>query len=262
MTDERLMQIERMFRIGVDLAEKIVTKATNLTASDEEEFAYRGSMFFFFCKAYKSFQAVWFLFKEGFSEDAFILTRTIFELSLQAQYVKADPKPRARLFVEHDPVARYRYYEQLKKMGDIDLTRAIEIRNEDLAALKQQHDGLHGRYPKGKGWWGQSIAWLARHLGKEMEMRYAAIYWLQSNLTHTAASSMKDYLNEQKDGIKVNCYPTPSDDLMVPQEATLFFLNIIRLTEEALSLNLSTRVNEAFAEFKEIVTLGCGTSAR
>jgi hypothetical protein len=254
--------LEKMFRIGVDLAEKVVAKVTSLTASDEEEFVYKGCMFFFFCKAYKSYQGARLLFREGFSEDAFVLARTIFEISLQAQYMQGDPKPRARLFVEHDPVARYRYYEQLKKIGDTSLAPAIEIRKEELVALKEHHDRLQGRYPKGKGWWGQSIASLAKHLGKNMEMRYAAIYWMQSNLAHTGAVSIKDYLDEQKDGLKVNCYPVSSNDVMVPQEATLFFLNVAWLTSDALALNLSTDVEKAFAEFKETVTPRCEVSTQ
>ena len=262
MTDERLTQIERMFRIGTDLAEKVVAKAQNLTASDAEEYAYKGAMFFFFCKAYKSYQGARLLFREGFPKDAFVLARTIFEISLQAQYMQEDPKPRARLFVEHDPVARYRYYEQLKKIGDTSLAPAIEIRKEELVALKEHHDRLQGRYPKGKGWWGNSIAWLAKHLGKNMEMRYAAIYWMQSNLVHTGAASIKDYLDEQKDGLKVNCYAASSNDVMGPQEATLFFLNITRLTSEALALDLSTEVGKAFAEFQEIVTPASEASVR
>jgi hypothetical protein len=168
--------------------------------------------------------------------------------------MQEDPKPRARLFVEHDPVARYRYYEHLKKIGDTSLAPAIETRGEELAELKRHHDRLKGRYPKRKGWWGNSIAWLAKHLGKNMETRYAAIYWMQSNLAHTGAPSIKDYLDEQKDGLKVNCYPASSNDVMAPQEATLFFLNITRLTSDALALDLSSDVETAFAEFKETAT--------
>lgn len=262
MTDEHLIQAEKMFRIGIDLAEKVVAKATSLTASDEEEFVYKGCMFFFFCKAYKSYQGARLLFREGFSEDAFVLARTIFEISLQAQYMQQDSKPRARLFVEHDPVVRYRYYEHLQKMGDPLLVPAIENRKEELTDLKEQYYKLKDRYPKGRSWWGNSIAWLARHLGKDMEMRYAAIYWMQSNLVHTGAASIKEYLDEQKGGLKVNCYPASSNDVMVPQESTIFFLNITRLTSDALALDLSTDLAKAFTDFKETVTPACETSAR
>jgi len=254
--------LEKMFRIGIDLAEKVVAKATSLVASDEEELVYKGCMFFFFCKAYKSFQAVRLLFKEGFPEDPFMLARTIFELSLQAQYMKEDPKPRARLFTEHDAVMRYRYYLRLKKLGDTTLVPGIESREQELMDLKQHHDRLKDKYPEGKGWWGNSIAWLARHLGKNMKTRYNAIYWMQSNLVHSTAASVKDYLSDHEVGMKVNCYPAPSFDSIAPQEATLFFLNIAWLTSEAFGLDLSSDVNMALAEFEEIATPACETAAR
>jgi len=245
--------IERMFQSGIDLGEKIVAKADCLTASDNEEFVYKASMFFFFCKAYKSYQAIRLLFREGFPEDAFILTRSIFEISLQGQFMREDPKPRARLFTEHDPVMRYRYYEKLKKLGDTLLVPAIEGRKNELSELKQHYDRLKGKYPVGSNWWGNSIAWLAKHLGKNMEMRYAAIYWMQCNLSHSGAPSVKDYMDEQKAGLKVNCYPNPFNDVMVPQEATLFFLSVAQLAAEALELDLSNDVDKAWKEFRNVV---------
>jgi hypothetical protein len=156
--------------------------------------------------------------------------------------------------VEHDPVSRYRHYEQLLKAGDTLIAPAIEKRKEELAELKRQYDRLKGQFPKGKGWWGNSIGWLAKQLGKNMEQRYTTIYWMQSNMVHTGTVSIKDYLNEKKEGLKVNCYPVVSNDLMVPQEATLFFLNITGLAIEALSLNLSSDLTHAFAKFQQIVT--------
>lgn len=249
---------DQVFQIGVDLAEKIVVNVKSLTALDEEELAYKGSMFFFFCKAYKSYQAIRVLWREGFAEDAFILTRTIFELALQARYMKEDPKPRARLFAEQDPVMRYRYYLNLKKLGDADLTQGIEIENrkQELSELKQQYERHKAKYPEGKGWWGKSIAWLARHLGKEMEIRYVAIYWMQSNLAHSGTTSVKEYMADNKGGLKINCYPSHSDEKTFPLEATLHFLDIMGHTTESLGINLKDEVDKALEKFKKIVDAG------
>lgn len=246
-------EIEQMFQIGVDLAKKVVDEVSSLTASDAEEFNYRGSMFFFFCKAYKSYQATRVLWREGFAEDAFIIARTIFELALQARYMKEDPKPRSRLFTEHDPVARYRYYLKLKKSGDTTFILAIESRKQELLELKQRYDRLKAKYPENKGWWGQSIARLAKDLGKNMEMQYAKIYWIQSNLVHSGAPSAKEYMKEEQGALKINCYPAPSDEVMIPLEATLCFLDIVGHTVEALTLDLCDEAHKAIEEFKKIV---------
>lgn len=251
MQTERI--IEQMFRIGDDLAEKVVARTNSLTARDEEEWAYKGAMFFFFCKAYKSYQAIRVLWREGFAEDAFILARTIFELALQTRYMREDPKPRARLFAEHDPVMRYRYYLRLKKLGDAKLVQRIERNTQGLEELKRNYDRLQAKYPDNKGWWGQSIACLAKHLGKEMETRYVMIYWRQSNLTHSGSTSVKEYINEEQGGLKAKCYPSPSDTAMIPQEATRSFLDIVELAAEALGLNLHTEVGNALAQFRNTV---------
>ena len=178
MSSEHKLEIERWFKIGMDLAEKVMTKRQSLTpmpALDEEDAVYKETMVFFFCKAYKSYQAIKVLWREGFAEDAFILTRTLFEIALQEGYMKLDPKPRARLFTEYDPVMRYRFYQKLKKLPDANMLQAIGSRAHDLLVLKQQHDRLKTKYPEGKSWLGEPIAWLARQLGKGAEAEYMSV---------------------------------------------------------------------------------------
>ena len=97
-------QTSRMFQLAIELAEKIKNNSKHLIASDEEELLYKGAMLFFFSKAYKSYQAIKTLWENGFAEDAFVLARTIFEIALQARYMTKEPRTRARLFFEHDPV--------------------------------------------------------------------------------------------------------------------------------------------------------------
>jgi hypothetical protein len=201
----------------------------------------------------KSYQAIRVLWREGFAEDAFIIARTIFELALQARYMQEDPKPRARLFAEHDPVMRYRYYWKLKKLGDTVFIPAIESRQQELSNLKQRHDRLKANYPENKGWWGQSIAWLAKHLGKNMETQYAAVYWIQSNLVHSGSPSAKEYMKAEQGALKINCYPAPSDQVMIPLVASQSFLKITGHTAEALDLGIHDHVINSWDEFKKIV---------
>ena len=166
--------------------------------------------------------------------------------------MKLDPKPRAQLFTEHDPVMRYRYYQKLKKLGAASVLQAIESREQDLLEFQQQHDRFKTKYPEGKGWWGNTIAWLARRLGKGAEEEYSTVYWMESNLVHTNVVAMKEYLHEQQGSLRVNCYSSQSDNIYIPREATLYFLDIMRDVADALELNLSDDVAQAHAEFKRI----------
>jgi Family of unknown function (DUF5677) len=245
-------KIEKTFQIGIELAEKIVATSKSLNASDGEDFAYKGAMFFFFCKAYKSYQAIRLLWEKGFTEDAFILTRTIFELALQSGYMKEDPKPRARLFTEHDPVSRYRYYQELKKLDDFELIKDIESKKQELSDLKKYYDKFQKKYPKGKGWWGRSIKWLADNLGEHMKKRYAVVYWMESNLIHSNVTAIKEYLSDDPAALTVNCYPKALDDPAIPMEATTRFLMVSLDVNEALDLKLGDAVARAFTEFTKL----------
>lgn len=232
-----------MFQSGIDLAEKLLSQVKSVAASDPEEFAYKGAMLFFFCKAYKSFQATQLLWREGFEEDALVLVRTIFELALQAQYMYEDPKPRARLFTEHDPVTRYRYYLKLKSLNEREMLGRIEVRSDELEELKAYYESLRGKYP-GKNWWGNSIEWLAEQLGKHTETRYTAIYWMQSNLVHSGVTSFRKYLAEQNGGLKIRCHPSPATEILVPQEAALWFIGIMKHASDALGVSMDADLEQ------------------
>ncbi|MEE8484540.1 MAG: DUF5677 domain-containing protein [Nitrospinota bacterium] len=97
---------KRLFSITVDLSEKIVRKLDSLEITQDEDFLFKNAMLFFFCKAYKSYQAIYLLWEKGFEEDAIALTRTLFELTLQSHYMKSAPKERALLFAEYVPLNR------------------------------------------------------------------------------------------------------------------------------------------------------------
>jgi hypothetical protein len=174
-----------------------------------------------------------------------------------------EPRTRARLFFEHDPVERYRYYKRLKRLGDTDLIQAIESRQDELYELQQLHDSLKDKYPTNK-WWAKNrkeanIAWLAQHLGKEMEKRYFAIYWMQSNLVHSGVLSTKEYIVENDKHILFKLYPSDSGDPMIPEEATLYFLDVIRLTAEALDIDIYEDFHSTCSEVTELIRISHDT---
>ncbi|HEX4201434.1 MAG TPA: DUF5677 domain-containing protein [Chthoniobacterales bacterium] len=75
------------------LAERFVKAMSHFPSeSDCETAAYQGVVHFFFCKAYKTHQAFALMCEGGFCEDAEILSRTIFEVWMQVQYMSTDPK--------------------------------------------------------------------------------------------------------------------------------------------------------------------------
>jgi hypothetical protein len=98
---------EQIFSRTMELAERFIRAMSTYPAgADDETWAYQATVHFFFCKAYKTYQALALLCRAGFVEDGEVLSRTIFELYLQTRYMSTDPKRMARLFAEHAPVRR------------------------------------------------------------------------------------------------------------------------------------------------------------
>lgn len=246
-------KIEKLFQLGINLAEKIKSKVDSLNATDEKQIAFRGAMFFFFCKAYKSYQAVHLLWDRGFSEDASILARTIFELELQARYMREDPK-RVRLFLEYDPVLRYRLYLRLKELGINTFVDEMEKRKSELSELKDQYETFNSNYPSGNNWWGGTVRQLADQFNKEVQLYYAGAYLMESNMVHSNVAAVKEYMKNHRSNIEVNCYPLVSNDIIVPSFATVRFLGVLSIVAEALELNLDVEIDYAFREYKKILS--------
>ena len=244
---------KRLFRIATEFAESVVALVDKLQADDYEEMAYKEAMLFFFCKAYKSYQAIQRLWLEGFAEDAFILTRTIFEIALQARYMSQDPRERARKFFLHYPVAQYRYYLKLKELDGLELTKRFEARAKDLAKLKEAYESHKSDY-QGLNWWGDSIRWLAKQSGQPFEARYAWTYAVQSTLAHSSMAAAKHYVEEDGNDIRVSCYPKPDEDILVPQEATLFSMDVATQFVNAWELPVEDDYNKAMAALKALLT--------
>jgi len=245
-------QTDQMFQVGTDFGEKIVANVKQISGTIDDVL-YKEAMFTIFLKAYKTYQAIITLWKAGFPEDAFVLARTLFELSLQARYLAEDPKAHGRLYAGHDPVMRYRLYLDCKKAGIQDVVTGIESHATKLAELKKYYDSLKKDYPEHKGWWGHSIRWLARHLGSEMEKRYVITYWMQSNLVHSAVTVGTEYLQEEETGhLMAYWYPSLSDDVKYPMEATRYFLDIAGHVAGAFAFGDETKAFED--RFQKIVS--------
>src|SRR5712692_7289633 len=85
------------------LAEELLDDVLKKDIGDPNTFERdcKSSILFFFCKAYKSYQAIYHLWYSGFDQDAGIINRTLFELLLQATWINHDSKTNAPLFQDH-----------------------------------------------------------------------------------------------------------------------------------------------------------------
>ncbi len=225
-------------------------------------------MHFFFCKAYKTYQAIALLSDAGFVEDAEVLSRTLFELFLQAEWMSTKPKEMARSFVEHAAVRNYNLYLRIKTLqgARIDaVVSRIESQPSELAKLKQLYDQFKLKFlrpgrriansPNGlaDNWWGHSVRWLAEKVG--VEELYATVYWSQSDLVHTGSTSINDYLKwNNKDGWQANCYPNPQNEEcgLTVLWASGWFVRICEILNAAWGLQLDADIKQPLEAIDEL----------
>jgi hypothetical protein len=78
MKSQKDQTIEQIFHLGLEVAEKVIRSIKSIKGT-VDELPYKFAVHFFFCKAYKTYQAIHLLCHNKFNEDAIILCRTIFE---------------------------------------------------------------------------------------------------------------------------------------------------------------------------------------
>lgn len=224
----------------------------------EADVTYEVAMLFFFSKSYKTYQAVSALWRDGFYEDAWTLTRTMFEIWAQAAYLRAKPKERACQFREHDPVRMYRAYRSLKRQGEKEPLAAAQAPafegREDFAEIESQYNLRHKT--AGRNWFGNSVRALAACLGPRFETEYLSGYWWQSNVVHTATTAMQHFVANPGEATLLNCHPgdaEPQMDVkMAPKSATLYLISIVEEISDGLSIDLGADIRSAVSDLHAI----------
>jgi len=225
---------KEVLKFGNCYAGKVLKEIKSATAKDDNDFLVKTVCLFFFAKAYKSFQVFQLLWEKGFTEDAQIIARTIFEIMLQTKYISEEPLKLSTLFIDFDGFARYRWFEKISKLNS-----SIKVPQN----LKSEYDRVKANYEKSKNknhWWGESIKWLAKET--DCEEWYVSLYRQQSELVHSGVFSINEYIEEGKTGLNVICGPSRSDDISIPRDATLFFVTVASST--ALSFGVKGSITE------------------
>ena len=70
-------------------------------------------LIYFFVRAYKSYAALRLLWTSGYVEDSYALTRTIYELRLQANFMAENLEDRSIKFAENVFATALEYYRRL-----------------------------------------------------------------------------------------------------------------------------------------------------
>lgn len=155
---------------------------------------------FFLHKATKSLDAICTLCEAGFAEDALVLGRTMFELSLHLQTIASassieQRQHKARCFIydgERERVAKLKRLAELKKQGKcLWWIKDIEASNPVFETLTMPKD-----FVRPKKIWEMASELGKTESGREWECWYFFVYWSLSNLTHPSGIGSHTYLQD------------------------------------------------------------------
>jgi len=199
-------------------------------------------------KAYKTHGAILFLCAQGYGEDAAILTRSLFDLSITLLYILKDStNKRVLRYFHYDSIIRKKMFDYAKnvptfaklfeerklhpKPGDTTLEEV-----EKYAKLAQE------KYNYGRmGWSDKPIRQMAEEVGREGA--YQTIYYLQSNISHSAVRTMNDYIKAHDKGYTVDIGRSENwvqEDLVASFD---FFMSIVSRCNKTLRLGITKQLN-------------------
>ena len=248
--DDSHDQAEKFFKIGINLSDKVKSKLQKIKLTNSPE---NSVLYFFHLKSRKTYQAIILLWKKGFTEDAFILSRTLLELSLQARYIETDPILLAKRFINFDPVQRWKHYEKYTKNSGLTLGGQKDINSKRLQDLKNAHDEAMKKFGyKGQYWWGGSIEWLAKKLGNGTDPIYFGLYPIQSGYVHSDARSSKEYIKIKEYEDEYNADPGIRNSIVLPVEATRSLILIANAVSSICHLDLDQDIESAVEEIRKL----------
>jgi len=236
---------EQLFAIGTELAETLLVKLKNTPFAGLTE--HRRAMLFFFCKAYKTYQAIELLWKSGYTEDATNLARSIYEIRLQVMFMSCNPTARSKQFIDHWFKSGVGILQILRRLfpnqradldeGEKNIREGVQGRAIDpFADLDAAEKAVKAK------WWGPTgIKGLLRELGLERE--HEVIYSQLSEHSHSGSNLLSHYVRLSEDSITINYRPARPTGYTVPLSATEWLSQVIGFTGRSFELNFDTEVD-------------------
>jgi len=200
-------------------------------------------------KAYKTHGAILFLCAQGYGEDAAILTRSLFDLSITLLYILKDPtNKRVLRYFHYDSIIRKKMFDYAKNVptfAKLFEERKLNPKPGDttIEDVEKYAKLAQDKYKYGNmGWSDKTIRQMAEEVGRGGA--YRTVYYLQSNITHSAVRTMNDYVKAHAKGYTVDIGRSEGwvqEDLIASFD---FFLAIVERSNKLLRLGLAKQIND------------------
>lgn len=202
-----------------NLAEKCLVKHPEPRKEKEAILLYA------IAKAEKTLGAIILLCQNGMGEDATILSRTLFELSLTVEYILNDKSNyMAERYLSYDWIQRIKSYAYIKTSTSAGvLSKPENVRIiEDVEKHAQEAQSKY-KYNK-LGWSDISIYKMAELFSKTG--LYNTAYSIQCSLSHSNPRTMNDYFKIENDQLVLN---SCSSDNLVGETLVITFSSYYEL---------------------------------
>ncbi len=248
------MQLESHYKQFEQLFNDLVGKEPKFIAQSPNEGLYKAAVMFFFIKSWKTFQGIFTLCNIGLGEDAGILLRSLFEMTVNLMYISKDPLERARLFVEYDFVQRQQLHEKFsRKKADPSYARILAAATLDtVEELENNYKRVKKNYPNKRSWSGKSLADMAKDVS--FEWQYDYIYWVLSHLVHPNPKAIDKYMRMEEGSIVIANASSKEDIERVWVSACGFLLLFFDRFNVAFSIGCEQGVEDAKKTLGSIVT--------
>ncbi len=211
-----------------------------------------------FGKAYKTHSAVLILCKNGYGQDAAILTRSLFELAITTLYILKDPTDkRAEKWFDYDWIRRDKMYEHMKSENrfiNLIKDRVKDLEEDPIVEIKRMAQEVQNKhkYIKGLGWSDKNIFDMTKEVG--LESLYPTVYKLHTEIHHSGVGNINDYFSLENDSvIMADVGPSQKwlDETLVA--AFHFFSILTKEWDNLFKLSLSDGIDSLLKRWIELV---------
>lgn len=210
-------------------------------------------------KAYKTHEAAMLLCEKQYGEDAFILSRTLFELMVLLLYILADnTEERLMRYVEYDWINRKEMLNYVVTKDEIlkSINEKIDsgvVESEVLDTINTEYERVRNKhkYDPRRGWSDKTIQGMAEEIGRVDA--YRTVYKLQCIVSHTSPRSMNEYIHHTNEGFIINVGPNSDMTEMVLIAAFDFFGTIFEKAGKQLGWDVEHKLDELSKKFVKLI---------
>lgn len=151
-----------------------------------------------FGKGYKTYSAILLLCHNGYGQDALVLARTLFELTINTLYIFSDSTDcRVGRYFAYQSVLRKKAIEYY--LRDEQLTQKLiarfkeKAKGETIESVQQRANEVQKQYKYTNNRWSKyGLSVMAKEVG--LEHVYKTLYKVQNDLVHSTVGGIDDYL--------------------------------------------------------------------